>query len=214
MNYRINQLLFILLLTAGVMSCDNNKKSASKDLENYVDSIDKANPDYSVQNWQAIENGYNERIARAESESAEMSEKDKKQLDDSRKKYNDLKAKYDAELQQRNIINSKIALRNSLFGEGKVGDDMNFYFVTGANALSVYQSFVDAVEANKDKYSREDWDEIKVLYEALDAHKNSIEKDLSGEDNRKIAELKIKMSAKYAGYRPGSKATENEEAKE
>jgi hypothetical protein len=43
------------------------------------------------------------------------------------------------------------------------------------------------VQANKDKYSREDWDEIKLMYEALDSRKNTVEKEgLSSEDNRKL----------------------------
>jgi hypothetical protein len=47
---------------------------------------------------------------------------------------------------------------------------------------------------NKDKYSREDWDEIKLMYEALDNHKTLLKKkDFSG-DNRKIAGLKVKFA--------------------
>jgi hypothetical protein len=37
------------------------------------------------------------------------------------------------------------------------------------------------------EYTREDWDEIKVLYEALDTRKNTVEKDLASSDNMKIA---------------------------
>jgi hypothetical protein len=40
-------------------------------------------------------------------------------------------------------------------------------------SLGVYDQFVNTVQTNKDKYSREDWDEIKLMYEALDSRKNT-----------------------------------------
>jgi hypothetical protein len=44
------------------------------------------------------------------------------------------------------------------------------------NIHNVYQQFVHTVEDNKDAYSREDWDEVKLMYEALDRQKNTVEK--------------------------------------
>ena len=42
---------------------------------------------------------------------------------------------------------------------------------------------------------REDWDEIKLLYEALDSRKNTVEKQgLTSKDNMKIAGLKLKFA--------------------
>jgi hypothetical protein len=48
---------------------------------------------------------------------------------------------------------------------------MNFAWVNKDNIHNVYQQFVHTVEDNKDKYTREDWDEIKLMYEALTAVK-------------------------------------------
>ena len=108
----------------------------------------------------------------------------------------------------------RLVLRNRLFGEGKIGSDMKFGFVTADNILSVYKNFVNTVADNKNNYSREDWDEIKVLYEALDTRKNTVEKDLSGSDNLKIAGLKIRFATIKATHRGGTKGAENEAAKE
>jgi hypothetical protein len=69
------------------------------------------------------------------------------------------------------------------------------------------------VKKNQNSYSREDWDEIKVLYEALDTRKNEIEKDLPSSDNLKIAKLKVQFAAIKSVKRPLSKVEENEEAK-
>jgi hypothetical protein len=74
---------------------------------------------------------------------------------------------------------------------------------------------VHAVEDNKDKYSREDWDEVKLMYEALDSRKNTVEKEgLSSEDNRKIAGLKLKFAPMYTLNRMGAKSGEMKRAKE
>jgi hypothetical protein len=48
--------------------------------------------------------------------------------------------------------------------------------VNATNILGVYDQFVNTVKDNKDNYSREDWDEIKLMYEALDSRKNTVEK--------------------------------------
>ena len=92
---------------------------------------------------------------------------------------------------------------------------MIFAWVYNDYILSVYDKFVNTVSDNKDAYSREDWDEIKLMYEALDSRKNTVEKEgLSSKDNLKIAGLKIRFSSIYTSNRMGAKAEENEEAKE
>jgi hypothetical protein len=40
---------------------------------------------------------------------------------------------------------------------------MNFDWVNATNILGVYDQFVNTVKDNKDNYSREDWDEIKLM---------------------------------------------------
>ncbi len=70
------------------------------------------------------------------------------------------------------------------------------------------------VADNKSTYSREDWDEINVLYEALDTRKNAVEKDLKSADNMKIAGLKIRFASIAATHRGGTKVKENAEAKQ
>ena len=91
---------------------------------------------------------------------------------------------------------------------------MKFDYVTADNIHDVYKNFVNTVADNKDNFTREDWDEIKVLYEALDSRKNAVEKDLKTADNLKIAQLKIRFAAIKSLNRGGSKVVENEKAKQ
>ncbi|HMK05888.1 MAG TPA: hypothetical protein VK476_00040, partial [Flavobacterium sp.] len=119
-----------------------------------------------------------------------------------------------AETPVAGAANPKQTLRNALFGEGKIGDDMNFSWVNKDNIHNVYQQFVHTAEDNKDKYTREDWDEIKLMWEALDSRKNTVEKEgLSAEDNRKIAGLKIKFGPMLQVNRAGAKGDEMSDAK-
>jgi hypothetical protein len=44
---------------------------------------------------------------------------------------------------------------------------MNFSWVNAANILGVYDQFVNTVQDKRYFYTSEDWDEIKLMYEAL-----------------------------------------------
>lgn len=91
---------------------------------------------------------------------------------------------------------------------------MKFEWVNKDNILAVYDQFVTTVQKNKDTYSREDWDEIKLLNEALDSRKNTVEKQgLTSKDNMKIAGLKLKFAPMYTVNRMGAKSEENANAK-
>ena len=116
------------------------------------------------------------RIAAAEA-SANDNETYREKLAVSKAKYEAIKAKYEAEAAETTAVKStKQLVRDRFFGEGKVSDDMNFSWVNKDNILQVYQDFYDSYKANKDEFSREDYDEIKLLYEALDSRKNTVKK--------------------------------------
>lgn len=206
----------LVVATAFLGACSNDAEKQNKEnisnLRNYVDSVSKID-EYNGDRWTGIESGYQERAQTVDAKQAEMNEQMKKDYDKIKADYEELKAKA-AQQQVQNQNAYKVVLRNALFGEGVIGDDMGFGFMTAANAHATYERFVNTVDANRDNYSREDWDEIKVLYEAMDTRKNEIEKDLPKGDNGKIAGLKVKFAAIKATNRPGSKIDENAEAKE
>ena len=214
------------IVLTGFAACNNSGNETAKqdaaNLTQYVDSVESLPPVYTVENWTAIDNGYQERALKAEATIATLAAEDKAKADASKEKYAALKASYEAKLKAKEDADKVAAstpdyrqvLRNRLFGEGKIGADMKFGFVTAANIHDVYKNFVNAVEDNKNEYTREDWDEIKVLYEALDTRKNAVEKDLSTADNIKIARLKVRFAAVKATHRGGTKAEENQDAKQ
>jgi len=220
---KIKLMIAAAVLSVGFTACNND--GAQKDAEvlnMYVDSVNELTPVYTTEYWTAIDNGYQERAMQADKTAAALSEEEKAKADASKAKYDALKAQYELNIKEAEAKaalaasepNFRKVLRDRLFGEGKVGDDMAFLYVTGDNIRGIYQNFVDVVADNKNKFSREDWDEINVLYEALDTRKNVVEKDLATNDNIKIAGLKIKYASIAATHRGGTKVTENKEAKQ
>jgi len=220
---RIKTVMTAALVVAAFAACQPTESEASKNaskLTAYVDSIQNLTPDYTSNTWASLDAGYQERILLMENEKEQLEAEDQAKLDASIAKYNALKASYEENIKLKEIALSdakmdfRTNLRNALFGEGLIGSDMSFAFANANNLLDVYQKFVNSVDDNKKNYSREDWDEIEVLYEALDTRKNAVEKDLPQGHNNKIAGLKIKYSAIRATNRGGTKGEENEKAKD
>ena len=221
-------LIAAAIVSVGFTACTEKKSTQDVQiLTTYVDSVEGLEPVYTTENWSMIDNGYQERAMRAEANVASLTEEEKAKADASKARYAALKAKYEARFKQDEAAkmqstttangapNFRKVLRDKLFGEGKIGDDMQFAYVNAGNILSIYKNFVNTIDDNKSNYTREDWDEINVLYEALDTRKNTVEKEgLKASDNLKIAGLKIRYAAINATHRGGTKVKENTEAKQ
>jgi len=217
-------LIAAAIVSVGFTACNNAGKAKDAEVLNvYVDSVEGLTPIYTTENWTTIDNGYQERALKAEAEYATLDAEGKAKADASKARYEALKAKYELNMKQAEAAakmeptnaapNFRKVLRDRLFGEGKIGDDMQFGFVTADNIHDIYKNFVDIVADNKNTYTREDWDEINVLYEALDTRKNAVEKDLKTSDNLKIAALKIRYASIASTHRGGTKVKENADSK-
>jgi hypothetical protein len=216
-----NSLFIGIAMVAIIMtSCkDEKSEQAEKSVQNFVvytDSIDGVETQEAQKNWDAIESAYQSRVTEAETALKDLKDQQAAQekIDAGKTKYATYKANVQTQMSVNMKPNPKQQLRNALFGEGKIGDDMNFAWVNKDNIHDVYQQFVHTAEDNKDNYTREDWDEVKLMYESLDSRKNTVEKEgLSSKDNLKIAGLKIKFAAMAKVNRVGAKGDEMAEAK-
>lgn len=218
-----NLFLVMAVIVLGFSSCKDEKEAQAKNAVEsyivYVDSVEGIAIEDAEENWEAIDAEYQVRISNAEVALSDLKSKNEAEakINARRAKYESLKARIEVEEEEQEIaaLSPRQKMRNALFGEGKIGDDMNFDWVNKDNIHSVYQQFIHTVERNKDSYTREDWDEIKTMYEALDSRKNTVEKEgLSAEDNRKIAGLKVKFGPMYQLNRMGAKSEEMEKAKQ
>ena len=224
---KINLFAGAAVIALGFTSCKEESKTAEVTFdryESYVDSVSNVSVADAKANWQAIESDYNARTAEAEAEIAALEDKTAAQerVDRSKAKYAELKARLEAESMAAQADgmapvtgDRKQVLSAAYFKAGKIGEKMDFSWVNKDNILTVYNDFYNEFDKNKDSYSREDFDYIKAMYEALDSRKNTVEKEgLSSKDNAKIAELKLKFAPKFKWERMGAKADENAEAKE
>jgi len=220
-----NALLGLSLLVLGFTSCKSDEERQSEktvdSYTKYVDSLGGVAAADAKSNWEAIEAEYNQKTADAEAALANMKDKTnaEERINTSKAKYEEMKAKYQSEMEQEmNASDSNdpgARVRTTLFPGGSVGADMNFDWVNKDNILKVYNDFNNAYDANKDNFSREDFDEVKKAWEALDARKNTVEKEgLSSADNLKIAELKLKWSSQFKIDRMKAKGDENQDAKD
>ena len=215
----ISLLSGLAVIALGFTSCkDEKQEKAQKTIDSYVsyvDSIKNVKADDLKADWKDVEAEYDRRVTNAQVALADIKDNktDIEKINTSKVKYEEFRNEM-VKVLAPPAPSPKQQLRNALFGEGKIGEDMSFAWVNAKNIHSVYQQFVHTVENNKDSYSREDWDEIKLMYEALDSRKNTVEKEgLTSSDNRKIAGLKVKFAPMYTLNRMGAKSKETAEAK-
>jgi hypothetical protein len=219
--------LFSMILL-GIVSCQNkDKEMADKrisELESYVDSLKIVDEMAMNDNWDQIASDYDRKSTSAKDALNLLDEKDKtsgqEKLDSYDSDYNEIKANVQVKKEAvtaTTVIKSSPSqlLRDRLFGAGKIGEDMSFAWVNKDNILNTYDTFFESYKKNKGDFSREDYDEIKLMYEALDNRKNTVEKEgLTTEDNNKIASIKFKFGPMFKLNRVGAKSRETAEAKE
>ncbi len=214
---KTTQLIGIAVIALAFTSCKNEKETnAEKAVDSYVayvDSVKNVTNENIQKDWNEIESTYQIKSEQAKNALADLTDREKAEIriNESNTKYDDLKT----QIVLLTAESNSQMRRDNLFGAGNLNKDMSFAWVNKDNILSVYDKFVNTVADNKDKYSREDWDEIKLMYEALDSRKNTVEKEgLTSKDNLKIAGLKLKFAPMYTVNRMGAKSEENAAAKE
>lgn len=213
--------LVIIAVAALFVACKDGKKEiAQKQVESYVayiDSVSNVTSEKAIENLETIESNYQKMKTDVTNSIVSVKENSELQtdIDEATLKYETYKAEVMAEHERMKVEKFKMNMRKTLLGNEYSGGDMDFLWINKDNILGVYQNFVDTVDKNKDTYSREDWDEIKLLYEAIDTRKNTVENEgLSRADNNKIAALKLKFAPMYTLHRMGAKSEENAESKQ
>ena len=216
--------LFSMVLL-GLVSCKNDEKELAdkriSELESYVDSLKTVAAADMESNWDQIAADFDRKSTEANAALTNLDEETRnasqQKIDAARSSYDGFKVTLETKAAETTAVasNPNQMLRDRFFGAGKVGEDMNFSWVNKDNILSVYDAFFQSYKDNKEDFSREDYDEVKLMYEALDSRKNTVEKEgLSSEDNGKIASIKFKFAPMFKMNRMGAKSRETAEAKE
>ncbi|WP_395063417.1 DUF6565 domain-containing protein [Flavobacterium sp.] len=214
------KLLGLFLILVAFTSCKSEQEKRTELLANnyvkYIDSLINGGSDAAAAKWDEIEKDFDKKTDELNIEVDKL--EDKSMLDriinTSTVKYETFKKEV---VEKKSLLDAKdikLIRNKDLFGIDYIKNDTKFEWVNKDNILDVYTQFVTTVSANKNKYSREDWDEIKMQYEALDSRKNTVEKEgLTSGDNMKIAGLKLKFAPMYQLNRIAAKNEENANAK-
>lgn len=207
-------------IVALLISCKDEQQvkveKLTESYSKYLDSLTLEKSEEIVSKWNEIENEFNNKTTALKNEINQLDDKDdfEKKFAAVGIRYEDFKKDILVKKAEIDAKNAQLTRNKELFGTQFIHDDMKFEWVNKDNILAVYDQFVTTVQKNKDTYSREDWDEIKLLYEALDSRKNTVEKQgLTSKDNMKIAGLKLKFAPMYTVNRMGAKSEENANAK-
>jgi hypothetical protein len=206
MKKTVSSIMGLLLLST--IACTGPNREAEKEvkqLRHYVDSVEQTHQDYYEDEmyWAAADQYYTTKQSELDMKMADLSLQAQSDYKKLKADYAALKAKYDAEKAKRK---TQMTLFNSLYHDIKTGDDTRLLFMTPANAAMIYETFVTTVDNNKEVYSREDWNEIKAFYVAMNTRKDTIEKTISKKDNQKITGQKVKFVAIKALNRPMSES--------
>jgi hypothetical protein len=226
MKKSVLKLGLISMVFIGMISCQNKEKELSdkriSELEQYVDSLKEVNAEDRQANWDKIAADFEVKATNANDALVNLKDEDRNpsqvKVDAATAKYDEFKVATQTKVEAVKIAakpKPNQILRDRLFGAGKIGEDMNFSWVNKSNILKTYDNFFEAYKTNKGSFTREDYDEIKLMYEALDSRKNTVENEgLSSEDNNKIASIKFKFGPMFKINRVGAKERETAEAKE
>ncbi len=183
------------------LSC--SKKSDSNvtydDFKKYVIERSEHIENYYDKEWHELEAEYNDKKLKAEEKMDEWSEETKAEFASLKSDWEEFKDQYDAE-RARRFPQQGLAVIDSELLPGDIKSDLSN--VTPANIIEVHKHFVNYVEAHKDALTPEQWNHVQMKWEALGARKDAIEKDLSTEDNIKLAEWKVKYGTIKAINRP------------
>lgn len=215
--------LFAMILIA-IVSCNHKEKELADKrivaLESFVDSLKTISDSEREANWDKISKDFDRKELNATDAIINLDNENKiasqAKIDASTTKYDEFKATIEAnKVAAIAKPSSSQLLRDRLFGAGKIGADMSFTWVNKDNILGVYDAFFQSYKDNKSDFSREDYDEVKLMYEALDSRKNTVEKEgLTASDNTKIASIKLKFAPMFKVNRIGAKSRETAAAKE
>jgi hypothetical protein len=201
-----SSLLWITACTVANRTTENEVK----ELRHYVDSVEQNQQAYDQDEsyWTSIDQYYMTRQEKIDAQKEALSEETKADYEKLKGDYKALKEKYTAERAKQM---ARITFRNALFGDVGVNNDLRFGFITAQNVASFYETFVTAVDNHKESYSREDWDEITLLYKAMGNRYDELGDSVNKRDNQKIAGQKIKFVAIKALNRPVSESESSNE---
>lgn len=198
-----NHLLLGAALLAAVFTSCKNDNAADENVDRYVvyvDSVERLDATERSANWDAIDAEYERRLAEADAAIKDMGDNEdvRTRMEETKTRYENVKSQAQSSANMNNGGNmanmTGAASPESLFGNS----DTSFMWVNKDNIVGVYNQLYETYKSNADNYTKEQHEQIKQWYEALDERKNTVEKEgLTEEANEEIAKIKVKFAPLY-----------------
>jgi hypothetical protein len=147
------------------------------------------------------ETAYNERVAAVDKYSTDYDETRRAEIEGMKTRYN---TNWETRKQTYTNYSKAVTWRPEYLMVPAGATDLSSLNAT--TIRTAYENFVAKVEANKSKYTNEDWKIVDMYWEELDARKNTIQNELSSKDKMEIAKAKTKYQAMKAGSKTGNTA--------
>ena len=201
----LNLSLSSLALSLFAISCGSgNKDEAEKrvvEFSRYVDSVSVIKNEDLKENWESVEKAYTEKKLQAQSALETMSSNPdlRKNLDEANSRFKKFKNRFTIGAEKRALTERTMNFRKTFFDRDDISADLKFELAFKDNFVSVYENFINKVIVNQDTYSIDDWNEIKLIHDALTLRKKTIEEveGFSTTENLKISKLKLKFVEVY-----------------
>ena len=203
--FRSNLFLVIdafLLLFLAVSCSQHSEEKRKKDVDDFqsyvrvhIDSVDN----YVNHNWDSLQAEFDKQKARVEKDTSEMAEDVRDTYLESLRDWDSFKSEYAIKVEDKKKLDQMDNLRKSLTIAGIRTDYTN---LTAPDIISEYEHFVDAVRANKDNFTREQWTVINVSWKSLNGRKRELEKDINADVNSKIVKVQLQYTGIKTANRP------------
>ncbi|GEO04648.1 hypothetical protein AAE02nite_23120 [Adhaeribacter aerolatus] len=207
--YALYYLLLGSLVVTGI-SCSSTKRqqisAASEeafiDFKSYVASVENSvnsEADDAADKWREttarVETTYKEKENKLEQFADNWSDERKAEVASLKTRYKTFRERQESEREARLANKAQMSATSA---NGGVAADFNTTDISSMPATSVrvaFENFVSRLQANKDSYTKEDWQTINNFYAALEARREAVEDQLTDNDKYEIAKAKTKYAA-------------------
>lgn len=177
--------------------------AAYTDYKNYVSSLDTtaiASTDTASGHWNQQRAMYDEKVARLDQYTNDYDEPRRQEIDQLKSRYNSYWNSH-ASIRSGGMAPDKVSTTGAT-GSVKVKSVFDPATINANTPMAIrqaYEKFVADVQAHKDHFTKEDWQQVAAYNQALDDRKNSMQSQLSDKDKYEIGKAKAKYTALKAG---------------
>jgi hypothetical protein len=207
----LKPVLYSALVIAGLSSCERTKTSettttatntdtttvshsetkvstkADSDVRNFKNWVNEKTThadSTDTQKWEEVKRDFKTRSAQLEVKMDSVSAETKRDYEDAKARYQAWENRRDART-SKPLDNAKL----TTWRKNLLSNYSDLKTVTPANAKVAYLLFMGVVRAKKDSWSQEDWDYADAVYGELNQRKREIENNISNADGFKIKTL-------------------------